>query len=49
MTLVTICLVLAERMHLSGTVMEIWCPKDNFNDHNLDLLGSLEDYRCSKL
>jgi len=29
MTLVAICLVTPKRMHLSGTVMEIWCLKDN--------------------
>jgi len=29
MTLVAICLVILQRMHLSGTVMEIWRLKDN--------------------
>jgi len=29
MTLVTICLVMPQRMRLSGTVMEIWRLKDN--------------------
>jgi len=29
MTLVAICLVIPQRMHLSGTIMEIWCLKDN--------------------
>jgi len=29
MTLVAICLVLPQRIHLSGTVMEIWRLKDN--------------------
>jgi len=29
MTLVAICLVMPQRMHLSGTVTEIWCLKGN--------------------
>jgi len=29
MTLVAICLLIPQRMHLSGTVTEIWHPKDN--------------------
>jgi len=29
MTLVAICLVIPQRMCLSGTVVEIWRPKDN--------------------
>jgi len=29
MTLVDICLVIPQRMRLSGTVMEIWRLKDN--------------------
>jgi len=29
MTLVTICLAIPQRMHLSGTVTEIWRLKDN--------------------
>jgi len=29
MTLVAICLVIPQRMHLSGTVMKIWHLKDN--------------------
>jgi len=29
MMLVAICLVIPQCMHLSGTVMEMWCLKDN--------------------
>jgi len=29
MTLVAICFVISQRMHLSGTVTEIWHLKDN--------------------
>jgi len=29
MTLVAICLVIPQRMRLSGTIMEIWHLKDN--------------------
>jgi len=29
MTLVAICLVILQRTHLSGIVMEVWCLKDN--------------------
>jgi len=29
MTLVAICLVIPQRMHLSGTITEIWRLKDN--------------------
>jgi len=29
MMLVAICLVIPQRMHLSGTVREIWLVKDN--------------------
>jgi len=39
MMLVAICLVIPQRMHLSGTVMEIWCLKDK-GCHDLELLES---------
>jgi len=29
MMLVAICLVIPQLMRLSGTIMEIWCLKDN--------------------
>jgi len=37
MTLVAICLVIPQRMHPPGTVMEIWRLKGG---HNLDVLES---------